>query len=367
MRTCKTLGLVVVSLALLCAGVSCGKDGLKGKRIKFGARSDSATTATRTSYSYEQYTDGVSRYERIDWEEGDLINIHMDNGKGFEGQDYAISGVSSSSSRYSQAGLVPHGSESGLMWGTGSHIFWAAYPNTATFAGSGEYSISGTIPAAQTQTYSHTSDNVTYYEPDMASAYMIGSLALTEPQEYISLDFHPAITTLDFLVGANEDMVVSGFSLSTANASDLAAGVRALYGNFTATFDSSDIASDGSMACSFSTLSAAGGHTVTTSFSPAASISGTKKMRFKIFCLPQDIQGLRVTFNTNKGNYSLNLKYTEAYTTAQSLPSSWVSFPARVKAEISGLLVPGEVWYITFSGPRVEQWEVHDTIVVGLE
>jgi len=349
------------------SSVSCTKD-LLNKQVRFGARTRT-DVPTKTEYSYEQYTESSTLYERINWVDGDLVKIGMENGGTATYQDYSINEIQSSTNRYSVAGLLPYGADNGLQWGSGEHVFWTIYPNGGTlqFSGTDTFTASGTYPATQTQTYSTTNENVLYYEPDMSIAYMLGSLVVSEPQSSISLDYYPAMTTLDFEVGANTDVTVTGFTMetTTAQADDGLTDNLNLTGTFIATFDKSSLTNN-QMAYIFSSGTDVG-QQISCTFSPSAALNTTTKMRFKVFALPLDIQGVRLTFTTSLGDFSIRLKYSSTYVSDNSLTTDWIKFNACSKAEITGLLVPGAVWYIKFSGPRVEQWIEMSDVEIGVE
>jgi len=341
----------IFAIAILCLG-SCSKEDYAGKSIKIsGAKSHSAAPSTKTSYSDVKFTEGGNVYERIDWVEGDDICLAMQNDEKasplFETADYAIARIKSSNNKYSVAGLEPMAASGhGLFWGTGAHYFWSGYPASVTV---GDKTISGTFPDTQNLTYSTTNNNIQEFASDMSLAYMVAGLKTDAPQESISLDYYPAMTTFDFTVGANTDMVITGFEMETET-SGLTENV-ALTGVFTATFDGSD-----GMSWTYSAAST--GKTISAVFSNSVTLSTSSKMRFRIFALPQDITGLTIKFTDNKGTVrSLRLKQND----------NWITFPACIKANITGLLVPGAVWYITFEGPYVENWVVNNEVVIGVE
>ena len=339
--------LLCISLAAVClAGtVSCSKD-YTGRYIRIQGSTRSHSDATKTADSDATYTEAGTTYERIDWIEGDRIMLAMRNDGGNEQMAYTVTGVKPSN-RYSKATLIPYGAASGLQWGDGTHYFWSAYPSTATVGN--DMTVRGSYPATQTLTYRTEADNVKYFDPDMNMAYMVASLS-TPPQDYISLDYYPAMTTFDFEVGANDNIVITGFEMETET-SGLTSDVD-LTGTFVATFDPAS-----SMAWTFTTDGATG-KKITASFPQNISVSQTKKARFKLFALPKDITGIRIKFTLSTGvTKSLNLKQND----------SWITFPACIKANISGLLIPDAVWHITFSGPREEQWIVNSDIEIGVE
>lgn len=339
---------------MLLAG--CQKFGV-GTAIRFSASTHPDAT-TKAAYS-----DVVtSNIERIDWKAGDRIMLAMRNTENPTSttQEYSINGISASG-RYSKAGLEVYGGGDGLQWGTGKHYFWAAYPSTAAL-GSGSMTVTGTIADTQTQTYTTTNSGIAMYDSDQTLYLTAGKLvpesAIGDP---ISLDFDPAMTTFDFEVGSNteDDMMISSVQLTTEPAETEVTddNLRALSGDFTATYDAYFVRSLSTVPATVSNRS------ITVNFgSQQPALSQTKKARFRVMALPQNIQGITIVFNTttdgttNK-SHKLSLKQS----------GSWITFPACGKANITGLLIPGAKWKITFSGPRVQQWTVYDEVVIGVE
>lgn len=341
----------ISAVALLCL-FSCSKENYSGKSVRIsGARSHSGAPLTKTLYSGVTYTEGSDVYERIDWIEGDDIRLAMQNNETvspvFDAASYSIARIQTPTSKYSVAGLEPiSGDGHGLFWGTGAHYFWSGYPASATI---GDKTVSGTYPATQNLTYHSTNADVQDYPGDMSIAYMVAGLKTSAPQEYISLDYYPAMTTFDFTVGANTSMVITGFEMETET-SGLSENV-ALCGTFTATFDGND-----DMNWTYSASST--GRSITANFSNNITLSTTSKLHFRIFALPLDITGVTIKFIDNQNvTRSLRLKQND----------NWITFPACVKANINGLLIPGAVWYINFEGPYVEDWVVNSEVVVGVE
>lgn len=356
--------IVKISAALvlvtLCLG-ACRKEDYAGKSVRIGARISARSANTKTLYSDERYTVGEKEYERIDWVNGDAIKLAMQNSEfnelsadHFASCNYNIGGITANG-RYSEAKLTPvpasvspsgaAPADKGLCWGTGSHFFWAAYPATATV---GERTVSGNYPASQELVYSTTDDGVTYFSPDMNKAYMVAGLATDAPEDHVDLDFYPAMTTFDFTVGANTDLVITAFEMETVS-SGLSGSNVYLTGDFTASFDSN-------MNWTFSSSNQ--GQSIVGVFSSNVSVSPATTFRFKIFALPQDITGITIKFTDSNGvSRSLKLKQND----------DWIVFPACVKANIRGLLIPGAIWYIDFEGPYVEQWTEHAEIEIGVE
>lgn len=334
--------------AVLCllGAISCTKD-YTGKRIRFSASTLSESVGTKTAYS------GVvtSNFERIDWVAGDQILLAMKNNEeNYAQQAYDITGITAAG-QYSKAGLeMPGGGTGGLQWGTGTHDFWAAYPSTATV---GDHTFKSNIPAAQTLTYKTKSNNTLFYAPDMSKALLVAGLQSAPASTGVNLDFEPAFTAFDFTVGANTDVVINSFTMETTTSGESTKNI--LTGDATASFNTG-----AGMACTYSATGTTG-QSITTAFSPAAALSTTTSLNFKVFAVPQDIKGVTIAFTISSPTSKtlrLGLKYSSG---------DWLEFAACKKFNITGLLVPGAEWTITMDGPRVEQWTITPEVEFGVE
>ncbi len=358
---------VSAALCLLCTA-SC-VDTFVGKSIKFSGRTSPEPPATKTAYSGQVFSEGSKKYERIDWVAGDQIKIEMLNGGTTKEMSYDITDVTANG-RYSSASLEAVGGNDGLQWGTGEHSFMAAYPSSAAYSSN---SFTLNIPATQNLTFRTTDKGIHYFVPDMDKAFMVAGAKYTEPKgEGIDLDFHTAVTTFDFTVGANSEMVVKGFRMETITESshvnhyNVSYDKSALNGNAVATFNASmQPTLTGPSLYSGTTASddQASYCSITANFSNTTTISPDYSLNFKLFALPVNIAGVRIIFELNDGatgndrTASLELKQN----------GNWVDFTGGNLIRISGLLIPGAVWTITMDGPRVEQWEIHPDIEFGVE
>lgn len=356
MRTIKSF-ISIAAAAVCLLGVSGCTKNLSGLEIRFSARTRPAAPATKTSYSGETYDGAGSKtYERIDWEDGDVIVLAMKNDEvGMASQAYSVNTISVAGVN-SKTDLEPYGAENGLTWGEGTHDFWAAYPASKVTVDN--HKMSATIPSSQIVSYSKKVSGVTYFDPDMSDAFMVAGSQSVPDEDGINLDFYPAFTTFEFTVGANDNTTITSFEMETSTYETETAAIMPIAGVSTATFDAA------------SNMSFAFTGTGTTSntigvvfhddkdapYNPI--ISTTTSMNFKVFALPVDITGLRITFNLSDGtSKSLRLKQN----------GNWITFPATAKIQITGLAVPGAVWYIKFDYPRQEQWIVHPDIEIGVE
>ena len=354
MRTSRVIISIAAAAISLLGFVGCTKN-MTGLEIRFRAKT-SAAPVTKTSFSGENYDGGGKTYERIDWSDGDIIVLAMKNDEtAMATQNYSVNTISTVGVN-SRTDLMPSGAENGLTWGEGTHDFWSGYPASKVTVG--DHTLSATIPASQVASYSKKTGNVVYFTPDMTDAFMVASLQSAPANNGINLDFYPAFTTFDFTVGANDNITITSFEMETATYEAETSTTMPLAGGVTASFDTAS-----GMACSYA-VSGSSSNTVSLAFHDDKNqpynpiITSSTSMNFKVFALPQDITGIRITFNLSDGTFrSLRLKQSD----------SWITFPAAAKINITGLLIPGAVWYINFDYPREEQWIVHNDIEIGVE
>lgn len=352
MRAIISIAAAAVSLWVFSG---CAKD-MTGREIRFRAMTSPSAPATKTAFSGENYDAGGTTYERIDWSNGDIIVLAMkNNDTPMSTQNYSVNTISTVGVN-SRTDLMPSGAENGLTWGEGTHDFWSGYPASKVTVG--DHTLSATIPASQIASYSKKTGNVVYFTPDMSNAFMVAALQSAPANNGINLDFYPGFTTFDFTVGANDNITITSFEMETSTYEAETSTTMPLAGDVTATLDPS-----AGMARSYA-VSGSSANTVSLIFHDDNDqpynpiITPTTSMNFKVFAVPQDITGIRITFNLNDGTHrSLRLKQS----------GSWITFPGTAKINISGLLVPGAIWNITFDYPRQEQWIVHNDIEIGVE
>lgn len=338
-------------------GLSACTKNLSGLEIRFSAKTRPSSPATKTAYSGVTYDGAGSKvYERIDWADGDRIVLAMKNNEvGMASQEYLVNAIKVSGVN-SKTDLEPYGSENGLTWGEGTHDFWAAYPSSKVTVGN--HRMSATIPASQIVTYSKKASNTIFFDPDMSDAFMVAGSQSDPDQNGVNLDFYPAFTTFEFTVGANDNTTITGFEMETSTYVTETAAIMPLAGVSTATFDAASnmsFAFTGTGTTS-NTIGVVFHDDKDAAYNPI--ISTTTSMNFKVFALPLDITGVRITFHLSDGtSKSLRLKQN----------GNWITFPATAKIQISGLAVPGAVWYINFDYPRKEQWIIHPDIEIGVE
>ena len=355
MKTSNVIISMAAAAACLLGFSGCSRD-LSGLAIRFNARTRPEAPVTKTTYSGETYDSGGKTYERIDWSDGDIIVLAMKNNEtSLATQEYSVHTISPQGVN-SKTDLVPYGAENGLTWGAGTHDFWAGYPASKVTVG--DHSLTATIPSSQVVTYNRKASNTVIFNSDMSNAFMVAGLQCVPETGGINLDFYPGFTTFDFTVASNDNITIKSFEMETATYEAETSTSMPLAGDVTASFNA-----DGNMAWSYAatgttsnTIGVAFHDDKNAAYNPV--ITTLTSMNFKVFALPQDITGIRITFTLSDGTQkSLRLKQS----------GNWITFPAAAKINISGILVPGAVWYINFDYPRQEQWIVHSDIEIGVE
>ena len=292
--------IISIAAAAVCLlGLSaCTKD-LSGLAIRFSARTRPEAPATKTAYSGATENSGGKVYERIDWVDGDRIVLAMKNGEvGMTSQEYSVNTITVAGVN-SKTDLKPYGSENGLQWGTGTHDFWSGYPASKVTVG--DHTLSATIPSSQVASYSKKSGDTFLFNPDMSDAFMVAGLQSVPNDSGINLDFYPAFTTFDFTVGANDNTTVTRFEMETGTYEAETAAIEPLAGVARATFDPAN-----NMSFSFSTTGTTS-NTVELVFHDDKDapynpiVSTTTSMNFKVFALPRDITGVKITFYLSDG------------------------------------------------------------------
>lgn len=354
MRTKYVLFYAAAIMGLLAVS-SCEKD-FSGRAIRLSAITRPTPPLSKTVYSGQTFSEGTGTFERIDWSDGDKIILAMKNNEvalatwEYEVNTISTSGVNSKTDLEADSG-------NGLEWGSGTHDFWSGYPSTVTV---GNHTLSAAIPGTQVAYYDQKKNGVLLFNPDMDLAFMVAGKQAAPTDDGIDLDFYPGMTTFDFTVGANIDVTIERFEMETEKYEEETSTVVPLWGTAVATFDPSS-----NMSHEFSTAGTTGqtieltfndGKGTSASYHPI--ISTSTSMNFKVFALPQNLTGIRITFYFSNGTQrSLRLKQDD----------DWITFPATAKANITGLLVPGATWYINFDYPREEQWIIHPDIEIGVE
>ena len=358
--------IAAISLMAGCNKEKMEEDALTnepGTEIVFGASTDWLNDEqTRTEYSGKDEQNGTvhktSEYERIDWVNGkDVIRILCEQAVPKTGTSpmasYVVNNVriDNSDRKKSLAGIVPV--DNSLIWGTGTHYFYALYPapgmdsnynfsdKTVSSSNSkieavsnNRAKITGVIPATQNAV---KSGNI--YKANMNYAYMYATTKATAGQSgKVMLSFNPLVTTLEFYL----TQVAADASTANLTRLELSSTSTPLTGTFTATINGT-------------------GSTPTASISAPAYSTSNNKITIT---LPGN--GVRlsntpitVTFLTlpvQQKNLTLTLYFGSNYAIKRTLKLNSTSGPVSVGACTKAYFhfgVPDTMYYIDAEGPVV--------------
>lgn len=243
--------------ALLCAAAvsftSCIEENFenitpaqKGDEIVFGVRAgfENSNSDTRTVYSGEIYTVGTAKFERIDWVEGDRIEIYSPQALNADKSHYKVVGMvdGDESEKDGENKGIDYASleryqSSGLHWGDGTHYFYAMYPSQTVFEGMQSTlqqgvkmegtTLRGYVPGAQPATLTLNGKDWTA-APDMKYAYMAAKSTATKEDGSVSLTFVPIVTAVQI------QMVLSGESSQPISIAEIQVAGNGIAGAFTA-------------------------------------------------------------------------------------------------------------------------------------
>lgn len=326
---------------MLLAG--CQKPGGAGRTIRFSAVT-SEPTQTKTAYS--GVWDGT--WERIDWNDGDVIRIYSDlavrhAAPTYHWTDYQVQGHEAGTGaevKLSKATLVASSADVALDWKEGGdpHQFFGVYPATAggsdASMGTGTVSFGGTIPSDQTGTW-ETKEvfgvaGTEIYYPD-ATMYMAAYASGQTETGGITLLFSPAYTAFHISAGTDTDMTINSVKLSSAETNPIA-------GDFTGT------CTGGWAYSSTSTFRII-------NFSLGASgfaLTAGKTVDMVLYALPLEMTGLTVTFDVTSGgkSYIRSLKLKKNTPDATTNAAGFINFAPCKEHYIHGLLIPGSTWTV---------------------
>lgn len=305
-RNMKRLSLLFV--VLLVTALSCTKTPRAGEGITFRAKAYSASGTPNTKTVYGDIENTSQTYQMLHWAEGDVVRIYCpqaglqeDASNHFD--DCVVNGVSTSGT--TSVATVASTHEHGLVWGEDNpHYFYAIYPSTATnaastiVAGAGNaVTVTGTIPAEQTLTW--TSGTTVVGAPDMDYAYMYASTS-TAPNSSVDLQFVPKFTAFQLEIAPStrqtSALTLTGFSLSTTDAAHALSGMFTIAGTVGA-----------------ETLSCSQGETSVTvtlkdSNGDPIELTAGQTLIITVFALPQDLNTLTISFTgTQIGTRTLSL------------------------------------------------------------
>jgi len=353
------LFLAVLSLFTSCEKISQLFPRSRGSEVVFG---HSSQRGMDTKASYSGSVDPTSKYERIDWNEGDSISIYCKQASEpvskRAGYTVKTGGVTSSGSS-SSAKLTHNPDSIGLRWGNSgvTHCFSALYPAPGS-ALSGvavtENTVTCVLPSVQTYgTLTGTADKVA--SPNPKYMYLAGygsAVASDSDGTAVDIFFDPAFTAFEFEL---QNAYESGNAMTIKSAGITTASDTLLVGTYTVNVTGIN-SSTGTLQKSNVGKTGLSGKTVSMAFSPALSIAKDHSLTFTLFAQPgDDISKLTFWFiDSGDVKRSFNFKYSDPSDSRGY--QGWVRFAAFHKAKITGLVTPESVGLIINMIPIVAPW-----------
>lgn len=339
-----------------------------GDEIVFGGRAgfENGNPDSRTVYSGEIYQVGNVKFERIDWTEGDKIEIYSPEAANGPTSHYQINNWSSGNEdEQSDYTYLTREGDSGLQWGTGSdeegtHHFYAMYPSSKMFDANSESNVAsgvkmegtivkGIIPIKQdpikvvTTKVTDANGKETGAEnieaqPNMNFAYMVARSTATREKGSVDLTFVPIVTAVKVTMTLPETTTNNGVTSKpqTVYVANVRVEGKGIAGSFSADLDetkwtgiypsctNSPQATDQITLSLWQTVTDESGNETTRPLS----VKAGGQLTFTVFMLPgADINSLKVSFDNGGGYVGKTLAGTSL-------------FPKHKKTVINGLQLP---------------------------
>lgn len=178
-----------------------------GTFVMFGANTyyKNGEVETRTQYSgvqIEDLEDNTKKYERINWIDGDKLQIYYNqSSSSVNNAVYAIneSTIAVGEDERQSVATVILESEQGLKWGeNGPHVFHGVYPALETIEDYSTEKYPKVVNGENAFTFTSIVPSEQSYEVDMDLAGMVAKTTVTSGKGNVSLYFYPMVTTLQF-------------------------------------------------------------------------------------------------------------------------------------------------------------------------
>ena len=331
-----------------------------GDEIVFGGRAgfENGNPDSRTVYSGEIYQVGNVKFEKIDWTEGDKIEIYSPDAANELTSHYQINDWSSEKEdEQSDYTYLTREGDTGLQWGAGiddegTHRFYAMYPSSKMFDPTTESNVAkgvmmdgsvvkGIVPIEQSPISIEptTVDGVDHYEakPNMNFAYMVAKSRAKRGDGFVNLSFVPIVTAVKVTLTLPKTTTNDGVTSTpqTVNISNIRVEGDGIAGSFSANLDetewtetyptcvNSPEATDVISLKLWQTVVEDG-----TEKQKPLSVKAGGQLTFTVFLLPgADINSLKISFSPGSGWVGKTL-------TGDKL------FPAHKKTIINGLQLP---------------------------
>ena len=343
---------VLLGSLLLLGGCNKSPFSHAGELITFGTTSSG--TQTRTAYGADFENSG-KKYQRIDWEEGDIVRIVSDyarvanDGSNKEYADYTVTDNITPETDGTSAAVV-NTNPNGLCWmpNVEKYTFWGVYPSTTTISSAGVVSTdfikaAQTLPEADAETKTVNGVEYTVYTPSLKNAVMTGiakDVKENDEKPQVKLHFQAAWTAIEFnLSSQDDDIEITEVQLVADAESD-----DYLAGPFTMT--AGDL---GSIAVTTTDAS----KTVTMAMENVT-VKTDKGATFTMFLLPVTNQStVKLRLTSKDGDNDTKTSVVSLTKNGQTFP-----FEAGKKYRINGFKAPGSSWkiYISTDILHVDEW-----------
>ena len=300
-----------------------------GDEICFGGRAgfENDGLMTRTEYSGEIYTHGGINYERVDWVEGDAVEIYCPEAAEETNAHYVITGVTAGDESvvdgtnkgedYAYLTKHPMAEEFVLRWSSDDeHNFYAMYPSTLSFVDeTGEIptvaygimmdgtTVNGIVPTSQQSTNVTVSGRHYVVKPDMKYAYMVARSTATREKGKVGLSFVPMVTAAEIQLVLPETTTIGETSMvESVTIQEIQVEGQGIAGAFTADLDSWD--GTGYPVCENAEDATDLIHLTTVYNGKAIVIQPGGSLTFTVFMLPgADIENLKVSVSATGASY----------------------------------------------------------------
>ena len=300
-----------------------------GDEICFGGRAgfENDASMTRTEYSGEIYTHGGINYERVDWVEGDAVEIYCPEASEETNAHYVITGVSAGDEStvdgtnkgedYAYLTKHPLAEDLVLRWGEDEeHNFYAMYPSTLSFVSEdGEIpsvaygimmdgtTVNGIVPISQQSTDVTVSEGHYVVNPDMKYAYMVAKSTATKEDGMVGLSFVPMVTAVEIQLVLPETTTLGETSMvQPVTIQEIQIVGEGIAGAFTADLESWD--GTGYPTCTNADDATDLIHLTTVYNGNAITIQPGGSLTFTVFMLPgTDVEDLIVKVSSTGASY----------------------------------------------------------------
>lgn len=329
-----------------------------GSEIIFGGRAgfESSDPEGRTVYTGEYYKVGDKNFERIDWIDGDKIEIYSAEASNGSSAHYNITSFKTGDETAGDTGkgsdyaYLERQGESSLQWnGDVDHTFYAMYPSTSMFVRedvaiptveqgikldkSGDnIVVKGTVPTSQSGTITESNGNYTI-APNMKYAYMVArTTANRNDNPNVGLSFVPIVTAVEIEMIVPEN---PGKDVHDVLIAEIQVTGKGIAGDFTADLTSWE---EGKYPVCTNVDDGQGTIQISTwKDNKPLTLTDGKSVKFTVFMRPgADYNNLTVSYSpTGSGYIRKNLFGTDSNNNAYN-----VNIPRNLKTRIKNLHLP---------------------------